>query len=209
MIDRWANLIASAARDVEVQPRFVGILEEMTGRQAVCLERIAFNRHTEFDYPGAVFGDSFLNYPEYNIGERLTPRLRQILQGEEHIDETFAEIERVFRRPGVLLNYSAIRQQLGGELWEGYDVVADQGIESPADLSILESLGLVRHVPLKIVALDGSKPERFEVIIDYHHLTELGVGFCEVCSRPRVEELNEIDQRSRSEGRAADHDPFP
>jgi hypothetical protein len=43
MVDRWANLLMSAAKDLLVQPRFVGILEEMTGKQAECLERIAFN----------------------------------------------------------------------------------------------------------------------------------------------------------------------
>jgi hypothetical protein len=51
MIDRWSNLLASAARAVVVQPRFVGILEELAGAQAECLERIAFNKWTKFSFP--------------------------------------------------------------------------------------------------------------------------------------------------------------
>jgi hypothetical protein len=47
MVDRWASLLASAAQDVKVQPRFVGILEELSGAQAECLERVAFNKMEE------------------------------------------------------------------------------------------------------------------------------------------------------------------
>ncbi len=60
MIEQWANLLASAAQDVKVQPRFVGILGELAGTQARCLERVAFNRYTNFNFPAAEFADSFL-----------------------------------------------------------------------------------------------------------------------------------------------------
>lgn len=200
MVDRWANLLASAAEDVKVQPRFVGILEEMTGRQAECLERVAFNRYAEFKYPASAFGDCFLDFAHYNIEERVAPKLEAILQSEQQVPAAFAEIERVFRRPGVLLEYSAIRD-LDGSLWEGYDVVADfQGAHDESDLSILESLGLVRYVALKVPVFLPGQIQRFAVLIHYHHLTELGVEFCQVCSRPRVELLEAINETSRKNG---------
>lgn len=43
MIRRWADLLASASLGLEVQPRLVGILGELTGKQALLLERIACN----------------------------------------------------------------------------------------------------------------------------------------------------------------------
>jgi Abortive infection alpha len=52
MIDRWASLLASAALDQnKVAPRFVGILGELSGSQAVLLERIAFNSFSEVTHP--------------------------------------------------------------------------------------------------------------------------------------------------------------
>jgi hypothetical protein len=195
MIDRRANLLASAAIDVKVQPRFIGILEEMTGQQAECLERIAFNRYSEFNYPAPIFGDSFTDFAEYNIRDRFIPRIQKVLTSEKHVGAAFAEIEHVFRRPGVLLRFSTISDRAGNS-WEGYDFVADTKIHDESDLSILESLGLTRYVALEFDVRRGQKMRPFEVSVYYQHLTSLGVKFCEVCSKPRVDELYLINETS-------------
>jgi hypothetical protein len=82
MIDRWASLLASAAQKVKVQPRFVGILDEMTGLQAECLERIAFNRYEDFYFPSTILADSFLEFAEYNMSEMLKFEIAKVLTDE-------------------------------------------------------------------------------------------------------------------------------
>lgn len=199
MIDRWANLLASAAQDVKVQPRFVGILEEIAGPQARCLERIAFNRYTEFNFPASIFADSFLEFAEYNVRDNFTREIQKIFTDEKQIDDVFAYIQSTFSKPGVILGLSMINDFEGG-LWTGYDSVGATGIQDDSDLSILESLGLIRYVALKVdVSLKRHK-RKFEVLIYYHHLTNLGVEFCEVCSKPRVSELEAISVASREKG---------
>jgi hypothetical protein len=192
MVDRWANLLASAAQEVKVQPRFVGILDELAGSQAECLERVAFNRFSEFDYPAAEFADSFLTFAEHNIREDLEAETRRILTGEEHIDAAFNALARAFNRPGALLSVTFIHDSRGG-MWEGYDSVSDSGIRDEANLSILESLGLIRYVVIKVTVHAESQ---FQVSVHYHHLTQLGVEFCEVCSKPRLHDLQQIDNAS-------------
>src|SRR4051812_14734047 len=51
MIEKWANLLASAAQEVPVQPRFVGVLAELAGSQAECLEHVAFSNSELSDFP--------------------------------------------------------------------------------------------------------------------------------------------------------------
>src|SRR5271169_5661654 len=66
MLDRWANLLASASLKIAVQPRFVGILGELAGSQAQCIEHIAFNDFERFAYPGRDFESSYLEYGEHD-----------------------------------------------------------------------------------------------------------------------------------------------
>lgn len=58
MIDMWANLLATAATRGTVEPRFVGILREMHGRQAEAFEAVARNNAEEFERPLAQLEDS-------------------------------------------------------------------------------------------------------------------------------------------------------
>lgn len=192
MVDRWANLLSSAAQEVKVQPRFVGILDELAGSQAECLERVAFNRFTEVDYPAAEFADSCIAFAEHNIREDFEADMRQILTGEEQIETAIDAITRAFNRPGVLLGV-AFMSDSRGEFWDCYDGNAQSGIQDEANLSILESLGLIRYVVIKTVV---HAERRFEVSVHYHHLTRLGVEFCEVCSTPRLRELEQISEAS-------------
>jgi hypothetical protein len=192
MVDRWANLLASAAQELKVQPRFVGILEELAGSQAECLERVAFNRFAEVGFPAAEFADSCISFAEHNIREDFEADIRQNLTGEEQIEATVNAITRAFNRPGVLLGVVFISDSRGG-FWDCYDAIAQSGIQDEENLSILESLGLIRYVVIKTVV---HAKRRFQVSVHYHHLTRLGVEFCEVCSKPRLHELEQIDEAS-------------
>jgi Abortive infection alpha len=200
MVDRWANLLASAATDVKVQPRFVGILEEMSGRQAECLERVAFNRHEKFHFPATILADSCIEFAEHHIRDDFEYEVQKTLTQESKIDDICDKLVSAFNRPGVYLRVVFI---FGGhgEMWEGYDVIARTGIHDESDFSILESLGLVREVVLRYTtAAKSRKRQTFEISVHYYHLTGLGVEFCEVCSRTRMAELEKIGTQSSRKG---------
>lgn len=200
MVDRWANLLASAATDVKVQPRFVGILEEMTGSQAETLERVAFNRYEKFHFPATILADSSIEFAEYNIRPDFERELQETLGKESEIDKVCDTLESVFNRPGVYLRVVFIADSRGN-MWEGYDVTARTGRRDDTDFSILESLGLVRDVALRCVtSAKRRKGQTFEISLHYYHLTSLGVQFCEVCSRTRMTELEEIGAQSTKNG---------
>jgi hypothetical protein len=62
MIRRRADLLASASLGLQVQPRLVGILGELTGNQALLLERIACNHKQSVNWPYGSFADSPRNF---------------------------------------------------------------------------------------------------------------------------------------------------
>lgn len=192
-------MLASAAQQVDVQPRFVGILEELAGSQAECLERVAFGAVKDVHFPAACFDDSFLDFAEYNIRESFEKAIRTSLKRKRDVPLVLDQIVKAFSRPGVLVSLVIISDHTG-EIWEDYDSVAETGIRDEANLSILESLGLVKHVCVDLkIRLNRSGYSTLEVSTYYHHLTLLGVEFCNVCSKSRVSELEKVDEISRKQ----------
>jgi hypothetical protein len=197
MIELWANLLASATQTVHVQPRFVGILEELAGTQAKCLERIAFGNSSEADFPAAEFEDSFMEFADYNIRELFESTIGLVLNGGRDASVALELIVDTFSRPGVLLGFANI-VDLDTNVWETYDVVSETGIRDEEDLSILESLGLVRYAVITFMVHVVHAPKKtFEVSTHYHHLTRLGVEFCKICSKSRFDELEKEDNSAR------------
>ena len=218
MVDRWASLLASAAQDVKVQPRFVGILEELSGAQAECLERIAFNRWDSFNYPGAMFEDSSLGYSGHEVQREFGRAIERLLsadvQGDlsvhsEYNGQAIADAleKRMiygFCRPGILLRSCFLTlRDARSEYYEIYDTVRDTGIRPESDLSILESLGLVREVAITCDIVVCSEPA--EISFYYWHLTDLGVKFCQVCSTTRIRALEEKGRLSSAKGLRPQH----
>lgn len=196
MIELWANLLASAAQSVLVQPRFVGILEELAGSQAKCLERVAFERLSESDFPAAEFEGSFIEFADYNIREMFQSTVDLVLKGGRDASVALELIVDTFSRPGVLLECAIIIDSEKG-IWE-YDIVSETGVRDDENLSILESLGLVRYevISFKVSSNDDNRLD-YEVSAHYYHLTRMGVEFCKVCSKSRVDELEKVDFISR------------
>jgi hypothetical protein len=64
------------------------------------------------------------------------------------------------------------------------------------DLSILESLGLVRHVGMSLDHLFQTEGKA-RIELYYYHLTEMGIRFCNVCSAPMISKLREKEDSSR------------
>jgi hypothetical protein len=190
MIERWANLLASAAQKVPVKPRFVGILSELAGSQAECLETLAFQYCDRFEHPYLQFADSSLDFSEINATSMVENFVENELDENLSLGDISEAIAKLFEAPGVAFGVIFADN--------GVDVEDASGttIGKEADLAILESLGLIRKNVLTL----GFEHKRnlAKLQIHYHHLTDLGVAFCEVCSRPRILELQEIDDSQRA-----------
>lgn len=200
MIERWANLLASAAQKVSVQPRFVGILSELAGSQADCLEHIAFHYYEGYKFPCR----DFIEVPLLFAGHYALAQVRRLVQAKlkttSLIEDISDSVTALLLRPGIFLQtilWEGSDSDDSDDFFEGYDCVAQTGVRRDADLAVLESLGLIRHVVLEL-EFDFEKPKSREVAVRiyYYHLTFLGVEFCQVCSRPRVLKLQEIDDRN-------------
>jgi hypothetical protein len=196
MIDLWANLLASAAQAVTVQPRFVGILEELAGTQAKCLERLLFNKVAELKFPAAELDDSSLDFAGYIISELFEQAVGIVLEGGNDPDSALDLIVETFSKPGVLLELATI-VDLRKDIWWTFDVVAETGIRDDEDLSILESLGLIRYEVITFTVPVGEEKITYEVSAHYYHLTRLGLEFSKVCLKPRIDELEKVDAISR------------
>jgi hypothetical protein len=173
MIELWANLLASATQKVSVQPRFVGILEEIAGAQAKCLERVAFGNSSSSQFPAAEFEDSCLEFADYNIRELFEHAIQLVLDGGRDASVAMQLIVDTFSRPGVLLEVANIIDS-ETDHWETYDTVFETGIRDEEDLAILESLGLVRYAVITFMVHVG-EARSFETSAYYYHLTRLGV----------------------------------
>lgn len=199
MIEKWANLLASASQKMVVQPRFVSILGELAGSQAECLEVIAFNNFEMFDFPASDFEGSPYEFAEYARREDMQDEVGASLKARD-AGETFERLVSFLTRPGVFLEIASIdplEEDDGG--WE-YDNVSATGVRRESDLAILESLGIIRRVTMEFFSeLNSGAPVR--VSIHYCHLTQLGVEFCQVCSQPRCLELDKINEESRAAGK--------
>jgi hypothetical protein len=198
MINRWANLLASAASSDQVQPRFVGILEELSGRQAACLESIAFSFADDMKYPDLVFVESSTNYGQYWVTNEISELVEKTLTDESKTDIAIDKLTRRFTAPGCYLDTITISIAPGRNFYSSCGPL--QPKLQTADLDILVSLGLLQQVILETVAeFDAKKKAKAEVTIFYHHLTDLGVAFCQTCCRDKVSQLKSIENRQRPE----------
>jgi hypothetical protein len=190
MIERWANLLASATERVPVQPRFVGILSELAGSQAECLETLAFEYCDRFEHPYLQFADSSFDFSEINATSMVENFVENGLDENLSLGDILNAIAKLFEAPGVA--FGVIFADNGVDVKD----VDGTTVGKEADLAILESLGLIREDVLTIEC--EHKRNLAKLQIHYHHLTDLGVAFCEVCSRPRILELQAIDDSQRA-----------
>jgi hypothetical protein len=174
MIDRWAHLLATASASGEVEPRFVGILGELNGKQAKALEIIAKNRWEWFARPVAqlIDADSQLDVVsvrkglnDFSVGRQFSPVMNEI----------YDELQEWINRPG-----GAVVDILVFEKDDStYSLDASWQREySALDLDILASLGL-----LKRVNFFYNSKFKHEIQVIYYHMTELGVNFFLSCNR--------------------------
>lgn len=171
MLDLWANLLASASTCASVEPRFVGILRELNGKQAQAFERLALNNSAEFDHPLDVLADTQYDLDHINIRQTV----KELKNSISRVDDLFDEISQLFDRPGaiavdVIINYMK-------HTWSfDIDNIPDDPSEFQLNLDILESLGLCRYVTDQVVY-----NVNLEILVFYYHITNLGFNFFLSC----------------------------
>jgi hypothetical protein len=86
MIERWAELLASASLSIAVQPRFVGILGELAGSQAETLEAVAFNNSGAYNYPAAGLEGAPFEFAEYAYARKTDRQVYDFLDDRSKIE---------------------------------------------------------------------------------------------------------------------------
>jgi hypothetical protein len=198
MIRRWAELLASASQQLEVQPRFVSILGELAGRQAECLELVAFNNFTEATFPDADISGAPYDFAEHAYRPIIERRVKTFWAENPDIDALIDFVVQRLQRPGVLPELVMV-QVVETDDFCSWDSVYETGERHESDFAILESLGLVRRAAIEFF-LAVSEETVADISIYYHHLTQLGVDFCEVCARTEMKKLEAVGNASRSRG---------
>ena len=102
MIDKWANLLASATQENKVEPRFVGILKELTGRQPTLLDRLARNNSERFPNHEALLADAALTL-DVNHTRRFINNLFRQRFAKPELNEVFQDIADELDRPGCAI----------------------------------------------------------------------------------------------------------
>lgn len=200
MVRRWAELLASAAQELNVQPRFVSILGELAGRQARCLDLVAFNNFDAYTFPDVEIGAAPYNFAEHAFRSVIEARTRRLADRNSDTDALIDYVVSKLQRPGVSPELVMVHIAETDD-WYSWDSVQQTGMRSESDFAILESLGLVRRAAVEFsVELPGPERSDAGISIYYHHLTQLGLDFCEVCSRSEMKKLQAIGDASRARG---------
>ncbi|MEQ1650851.1 MAG: Abi-alpha family protein [Hyphomicrobium sp.] len=200
MIERWANLLAAASMRVAVEPRFVSILSELSGKQAELLDSIAFHGASNLNYPARYLADASIELSATSMKRSLNRFLATEIVSLESIESAFDRIKVGLSRPGALLWFATITDFSNPDdyLQADYTDFLQFCDQMEKHASILESLGLISLAAFdKEMELPGG--HFVEVHLQYYHLSELGYCFIEACSRPRVRQLEKIDEQSRVE----------
>lgn len=203
MLDRWAELLASASMLGGVDPRLVGILSELGAREANLLEEIYWGSDTE----NRPVRDPHINERVNKLRGEFNAKLHvlepglmhadldELVVNENPLDHIMAYIDLVTSRPAIRSN--------GWSLSSGKYFQSGREEKIPDDLrvsvDILTSLGLLSLHELNY------RYENMRVGVRYHQITALGIKFLSVCSARVGKDLAAIwvDAEKRRLERAA------
>lgn len=170
MIDKWANLLASASEAGSVAPRFVSLLNELDGRQAAVLASIPRD-----DGP---LTEDLADAIKYNLGP--------ILEKVEGTFEDFSDaVLKHFQDSGqvkfnsISAEYEESERLVIRRKQEVWFSVQDNLL----DIEILESLGLVRTGR---IANWHMLPDANTTIVEYVGVTALGDALLRLTNTPYI-----------------------
>jgi hypothetical protein len=168
MIDMWANLLASSARETSVPPRYVGIIGELNGRQARLLVHISQKGEYEGSY----------EVQEHHLENLLTEIVKpKNCSAQDVADKVLPK----FGYAGVYLTDLLIYTVPDGDQLAWHEEGIGIGSEIPADdLEVLMSLGLLQRVDIHRQV----KNRKFDLItLHYYRMTDLAEDLLRVAMR--------------------------
>jgi Abortive infection alpha len=178
MVDMWAMLLASGAKDTNVEPRYIGILKELRKKQAKVLHALATNKREAVDD----FAASLLDAPGASDPDIILRHLDDLL------DNAYGEIgagkqpdmARIQDILSSMLNHPGCCIGLLRQYYEDIEVTAPESLFSTVkcaiDLEILASLGLCRRV-----SEYRCGPNMYDIYLEYHYITFMGLDFLSYC----------------------------
>ncbi len=173
MTDMWANLLASAASKSNVEPRYVNILRELSGKQARMLEKIAYNHIGEFEDKN-LFERLLLDAPFDLDFSRVSESLEALFSGKDfprHLMEVYDRVQPLIDRPGSLILDYIVGSSRG--IWRNTEDSHDH--EEVCSLEILTSIGLCRRVKEEFTK------HSWDIFFWYYYISELGIYFLNSC----------------------------
>ncbi|HRK62947.1 MAG TPA: Abi-alpha family protein [Terricaulis sp.] len=192
MMERWAELLASAATEDSIPPRFVALLSEINGTQARALEEMYFVRESNIDGMGTPIIDKPLDGIGYDIDySELKKLVRAATTATSTPFDTFlATIQFAMSGPGL---------QVGTIHLASEDSDPNRAAKLPRsdpsntqDLNVLQSLSLLEQKRF------DDEFGTYALTVVYYQVTDLGVGLLEACS-PRVR--MDVAARTQADGR--------
>jgi hypothetical protein len=202
MLDRWANLLASASAEGNVEPRYVSLLGELSGRQAKIFQDVALNNakpdaEIQYELLDATFYRNSVTFlRDANVwwsrrteawATRRGGTLRSEPQEHEMLFEFCREMMSSLNVPGCAFLGLMVTSSTGlyyinmGETDVAINPSSHPDSKWKAhslDLEILASLGLLRLVQIDFENVFNDRIER-----DYYHITGLGLSFFRSCNR--------------------------
>jgi hypothetical protein len=185
MLDQWSNLLASATIPGKVEPRYVAILSELSGKQARLLERICRNGSEYLANWRALLEDACIFLESHAIRAALVGYFRE-RKTIPDVDEIYETVYEQLNYPGMAIVDIIVHYE--EDSWSMHYVDASWSLsmseahpygknEYALDLEILTSLGMLRRANLFVYS-------RFkhEIQLIYYHVTELGVAMFNSCN---------------------------
>jgi hypothetical protein len=194
MIGIWASLLASAASGAEVEPKYVAILRELSGRQAKMLRSLATYHADRFDFPYEKFSDSeySLEFGDFSddFRKKFPPNeLTPLDQVDEFLDE-------VLNLPGSVVDLAYV------DFADGRREALDVSGVAMADLLtdresafICLTLGLIAKESGNIIGryTGGSSAGTAALRLSYYRFTLLGATLIELCDPEALVELKKVE----------------
>jgi hypothetical protein len=174
MIDYWSNLLTTAATDKRsVSPRYISILSELTGKQAILLGKI-INRIKGRPIDNFELAlDNLWGVDEPGIIIELNR------DGINHdVDEIFDIVIRCLYINGVVIDTVILNRDK--EQWDTPTQMAElfPCDKFRIDLNILESLGLIKDMSFRDRCWGG-----YHLSVFFYKVTPLGMDLYAICNK--------------------------
>ncbi|MBM2710591.1 hypothetical protein JQK88_04935 [Mesorhizobium caraganae] len=199
MMERWAELIASAAKGAGISPHLINVLSELSSNQADLLERIFWtgNATDEQDYSPSQKDSIHIDWIKSMVGDQpishhprrglvLTDTIRKIIDSGDPNQYFFYFCQCVLPGPGSFYASATISSEVFTALDEMQEAYDDEDIR--LDIAVLRNLSLLER---QIISM-RSKDFSVEYSVDLYRISPFGYYFLGKCSRAIREHIEAL-----------------